>query len=265
MDDEKIARVKNAVRNNFEASPDIYEGFEAKYGFFQDLNARLLVRMSLQPGARVLDVGCGTGSSTAQILESVPDSVVWGLDISPAMLAMARSRLGETGRVKLVEGDAARIVDLVDVKFDAIVYSASIFLVPDFEQSLVQARECLQPGGTVGLTFMDGVYDTRGRNVLAVADSEAQEGISLRRPVQPAHLHAFFRETFPLERSWNEDLGVSLELLRDFYSVPAMSAGLFPKIDYPERVRKVERLFDKAPSVGFVFRWLMLVGQTKAG
>ena len=51
------------------------------------------------------------------------------------------------------------------------------------------------------------------------------------------------------------------ELLKAFYSVPAMSAGLFPKIEYSERVRKVGRLFDHLPKTEHYFRWIFMVGQ----
>lgn len=261
MVDEKTARIKAAIKNNFNASADQYQQFEDRYGFFQELTDMLLARMSPAPGSEILDVGCGTGSSSVHILRAVPDCRVWGLDNSATMLEMARSRLGDEERLSFVEGDGARLGDYFDFRFDTILYSASIFLIPDYPESLRQARALLKEGGSVGLTMMDGLYDTNGRNVLAVADQEAQEGVSLKRPVPLPAFVSLFQKIFPRQRSWNEDLRLPKELLRDFYSVPAMSAGLFPKIEYAERVRKVGRLFDHLPKTEHYFRWIFMVGE----
>ncbi len=261
MDEKKVGRIKRAVQKHFDESPDQYLAFEERYGFFRSLNDRLLERLKPRRGARVLDVGCGTGASSAHIVETVPDSRVFGLDISTEMLATARSTVGESERLTFVEGDASRLSEYFDARFDAIVYSASIFLIPDYRESLDQARQLLAPEGRVGLTFMDGVYNVEGKNALAVADREAGEGVSLRRPVQLANFYSFFTQLFPRSLNWQEDLLYSGQFLRDFFSVPAMSAGLFPGRPYAERLEKVGRLFDHLPKTQSIFRWIVIIGQ----
>jgi ubiquinone/menaquinone biosynthesis C-methylase UbiE len=263
MDPEKIVKIKNAVRTNYNESPGLYDDFEDRYGFFRTLTVTLLARMRLPNGADVLDVGCGTGASTARIAEVVRGSRVCGLDNSSAMLGVARTRVGESDRVSFLEGDAARLRDYFDSHFDGILYNASIFLIPDYEESLRQARDLLKAGGRVGLTFMDGVYDQSNKNALAEADREAGEGVSLKKAVKLPELIAFFKELFPFHESSSEDFRLPLELLRDFFSVQAMSAGLFPHFEYSERVRKVARLFDHLPMTTVFFRWIIMVGRLK--
>ncbi|MCA1961617.1 MAG: class I SAM-dependent methyltransferase [Desulfomonile sp.] len=260
MNQDNSSRIKSAIRENFNQSPDRYQEFEDRYGFFRNLNEILLSRMELSPGSAILDVGCGTGASSLQIADFVPDSRVWGLDISPAMLEVARTRAGNSGRFSFVEGDAARLAEYFDVRFDAIVYAASIFLVPDFRQSLSQACELLKEGGKVGLTFMDGVYTPGGVNAFAEADQKAKVGVSFRKPVKLPELQSFFETHFTSPKTWQENLDVSSEMLKDFYSVPAMSAGLFPGRPYPERVERVRRLIDHLPAGPIVFRWMIMVG-----
>ena len=75
----------------------------------QGSHARTLYPYMLQEitcawGDRVLDLGCGTGALTAQVLEQDPRRQVTGLDLSEQMLAQARARLGD--RVKLIQGDS---------------------------------------------------------------------------------------------------------------------------------------------------------------
>ncbi len=227
MEDIKAARVKQAVRANFEDSPSLYQQFEDRSGFFRNLNRALVGKMDLKPGAAILDIGCGTGASSKQMLDEVPDCRVWGLDISPRMLEMARTRVGGSPRVQFVEGDAARLTELFQVRFDAVVYSASIFLVPDYAQSLRQAADLLQAGGSVGLSFMEGVFGGEGENLVALANEQAGIGASLKRPVQIDDFTGAFTGAFPDHRVWIEEFHLPVNELTGFFSVPAMSAGLF--------------------------------------
>lgn len=264
MDESKIDKIKTAVRRNFDDSPASYERLEAKYGFFRKLNEMLLSRMTVPEGSRILDVGCGTGIVSFHLLDAVPNSTVVGLDNSAAMLDAARARVSDDSRISFVEGDAARLGEYFSEPFDAIVYSASIFLIPDYRESLLSARDLLSPGGKIGVTFMDGLYDAYGRNALALAEQQAGVGVSVRKPVNLPQFHADFREIFPLERSWHEDMMPGKEMLLDFFLVPAMSAGLFPGLPYEERAEKVTRLFGFLPTTSTAFRWAFLVGETRS-
>ena len=262
MDQEKISRIKTAIRGNFDASPAHYQAFEEKYGFFRKLNSSLVNRMKLEAGARVLDVGCGTGASSKHIAEVVPQCKVWGLDISDGMLRQARADVGESDRIAFVKGDAAELTAYFDFDFDAVIYSASIFLIPDYEKSLGQARMLLKQRGSVGLTFMDGLYDSAGNNALELADASAEQGVSLKRAVRLAELRSVFSQLFPRSEEWNEDFELPRELLQGFFSVPAMSAGLFPGTEYEHRLRKIDRLFDHLPSNDVLFRWVLMIGNS---
>jgi ubiquinone/menaquinone biosynthesis C-methylase UbiE len=261
MDEGKITKIKDAVKGNFELSPAYYQSFEDRYGFFRSLNEALVSGMDLPADADILDVGCGTGASSLQLLETLPKCRVWGLDNSPAMLETARSRINESDRLTFVEGDAGKLVDYFSFQFDAIIYSASIFLIPDFKESLRQANDLLKRGGRIGLSFMDGLYDPDGNNLLEIADRQAKEGVSLRKPVTLPEFKAFFSQMFPGHKFWQEDFQLPKDLLREFFSVPAMSAGLFPGFEFSERVGKVSRLLDYLPQSEVLFRWILMVGK----
>ncbi len=256
----KISKIKSAVKNNFETSPDLYEKYENAYGFFGDLNRKLIAGFSFKEHPDILDIGCGTGASTRQISEDIPDAAVWGLDISPAMLQVGRKKYADAARIQFVEGDAARLPKFFNSKFDAIIYSASIFLIPDYHESLRQAAALLKPWGTLALTFMEGVYDSSNANMFDIADRSARQGVSLKKPVQLKELEVFFANLFPNHRIWKEDLKLPITQLREFFSIPAMSAGLFPGISYPERVKKVAALFDHLLSYEPLFRWVFMIG-----
>lgn len=75
-----------------------------------------------QPGERVLDLACGTGTLVRHVAPLVgPRGSVVGLDINPGMLAVAQARTTLDGtRVEWREGDAAAL-DLADRSFDLIL------------------------------------------------------------------------------------------------------------------------------------------------
>ena len=107
--------------------------YDAGAGFEVEHHAEALRLAAIQPGQRVLDVGCGTGRGTVGLAQAVgPDGKVDALDLTEAMLDQARrklERLGLSGRVQLRQGDA-RQLPYPDETFD-LVYSGYMFdLIP---------------------------------------------------------------------------------------------------------------------------------------
>lgn len=92
----------------------------------------------------VLELGIGTGLN----LPLYPADVrLTGVDISPAMLAIARRRADELGRaVDLREADAAEL-PFPDQSFDTIVSTLVLCSVPDDRRVVAEARRVLRPGG----------------------------------------------------------------------------------------------------------------------
>jgi len=261
MDDSKIGRIKSAVKSNFNDSPDLYDAFERRYGFFGTLTRMLSAPMAIGAEAALLDVGCGSGASTRQLAALFPKARIWGLDLSPAMLAAARHNAGPTERICFVEGDAGNLTAAFAKRFDAILYTASIFLVPDFAASLEQARALLTPGGTVGASFMDAVFDQAGQNALVLAEQRLNLGLSLKRPVALETFSDTFQEMFTAAVVWHSDIPVSRQFVSEFFKVPAMSAGLFPGRPHPQRAELVERLVAGLAPGPLVFRWQFAVGR----
>lgn len=92
----------------------------------------------------VLEVAIGTGLNLPLY---GPDLKVTGLDLSPAMLDVARDRAAELGSdVELREGDAHHL-PFPDASFDSVVCTFSLCNIPDQRQAVSEMRRVLRPGG----------------------------------------------------------------------------------------------------------------------
>jgi ubiquinone/menaquinone biosynthesis C-methylase UbiE len=111
---------------------------------------RLVERLDIAHGARVLDIGCGTGRLAQWMLERVgPSGSVIGIDPLAERIAIARSH-GSAARFEVGQAEDLRAFD--DATFDAVVMSSVFHWVSGKAEALAELRRVLQPGGRLGLT-----------------------------------------------------------------------------------------------------------------
>ncbi|MGL5941613.1 MAG: class I SAM-dependent methyltransferase [Waterburya sp.] len=105
---------------------------------------------------RILDLGCGTGSSTLILKQAFPQAEVIGLDISPYMLLMAEYKAKQANLAILWQQGLAEATDFPDNKFDLISVAFLFHETPvHISQAILQ--ECLRllkPGGQI--IILDG-------------------------------------------------------------------------------------------------------------
>jgi len=106
-----------------------------------------MARLSLAPGARVLDIGCGCGQTLVELAELVgPTGVVQGVDISAPMLARAASRTAHLPQVRTVLANAEEHA-LPAASFDAIYSRFGVMFFNDPHRAFANLRQALVPGG----------------------------------------------------------------------------------------------------------------------
>jgi len=97
-----------------------------------------------QAEGEVLEIAVGTGRN----LPYYPDGVrLSGVELSPAMLEIARTRAREVGReIDLRVGDA-QALEFPDESFDSVVCTLSLCTIPDDRAAVAEVRRVLRPGG----------------------------------------------------------------------------------------------------------------------
>jgi SAM-dependent methyltransferase len=132
--------------------------------------AELVIKAaSLQPGERVLDVACGSGTAARSAAAAIgPRGAVIGVDLDEAMLAVARN-------VTVAEGSAAITWQHADAmnlpfpaaSFDAVLCFEGIQFMPDRTRALSGFRRLLKPSGRLIGTIWGPLRENAGYQAIA--------------------------------------------------------------------------------------------------
>jgi ubiquinone/menaquinone biosynthesis C-methylase UbiE len=131
---------------------------------------------------RALDAGCGPGQFTILVAERLPSLEMWGIDLAPTMIELARGHAAASpaaARLHFEVADVARL-PFPDAHFDAVLSSGSIKHWPDPVAGLRELHRVLVPGGRAFIGEM---------NRLAPPEAVARNRERLR--------HWFFRLIYP--------------------------------------------------------------------
>lgn len=155
---------KAMVTATFDSVADTYD--DVGVDFFGPIADGLLAGLHLQPGDRVLDVGCGKGAVLQRAATAVgADGLAVGVDLSPRMVEAARA--ATVGLPVEVHVGDAEDPAVGDATFDAVTSSAVLFFVPDPVRALKAWHAVLRNDGRIGISTF-GDYTTGWRHVDAV-------------------------------------------------------------------------------------------------
>lgn len=175
-------------------------GYELQMGrWSQRLASRFIDFAGVGSGERVLDMGCGTGSLTAEIVRRDGENLVVGLDYSEAYVNYARQQIGDGGGFLVADGAVLPIRDGV---FDRCFSQLVLHFVPEPVVAISELRRVTRPGGVVAATVWDaggGVMVNRlfcDTAAAVVRGGEAfRQRIFGRSMTQPGELERVWRQS----------------------------------------------------------------------
>jgi SAM-dependent methyltransferase len=133
----------------FNVSADSYDGFMGRYS--RPLAAQTADLADIRQGQRVLDVGCGPGALTAELVGRLGPDAVAAVDPSEQFVAAVRERLPGVA----VSRAAAEALPFGDGEFDAALAQLVVHFMADPPAGLREMRRVTKPGGTIAACVWD--------------------------------------------------------------------------------------------------------------
>lgn len=173
--DDPLRQAKAKAAATYDAAADHFD--DEPLAFWERIGRRTVERLGLPAGAKVLDVGCGTGASALPAAHAVgPSGSVVGVDLSARLLDRARAKARTQGlsNIDFRQADMTSL-GYPDGGFDAVVSVFSVFFVPDMESLVRELWRMVRPGGKLAVT-------TWGPRIFEPAYSRWQSAIKQERP-----------------------------------------------------------------------------------
>jgi ubiquinone/menaquinone biosynthesis C-methylase UbiE len=141
--------------------PALYDRLSRIYGLWAALTEsrarrRALQRAAPRDGADILEIAVGTGQLFAQVVRANPRGRTQGIDISPRMLARARTRVAGLAGVAQLEVGNAHALPFPKGAFDLVMVSYLFDLLPEesFPAVIAEIRRVLRDNGRVVVVNM---------------------------------------------------------------------------------------------------------------
>jgi SAM-dependent methyltransferase len=134
---------------NFDVAADAYDRFMGAWS--SGLSAQLATFAGITRGVRVLDVGCGPGNLTAELVGRLGPQAVAAVDPSESFVAAARARHPGVD----VRQAPAEALPFLDSAFDAALAQLVVHFMTDPLVGLEEMARVVRPGGIVAACVWD--------------------------------------------------------------------------------------------------------------
>lgn len=118
---------------------------------------RLLDGLPVPAGARICEIGCGTGRNLIRLARRRPDLELYGIDVSTVMLETAAASIARAGlshRIRLAHSGGIGFDPQAAfgiAAFDAAYFSYVLSMIPDWSTAFDHAAGLVRPGGTLAV------------------------------------------------------------------------------------------------------------------
>jgi SAM-dependent methyltransferase len=185
---------------------------------------------------RWIDVGCGNGAFTEQLIQRCTPTEIQGIDPSEAQITFARTRPGARGAA-FRQGDAM-VLPFDAGRFDAAVMALVIFFVPEPAKGVAEMVRVVRPGGTIAAYVWDALGD--GSPIAPVQVEMRAVGLPTWHPPSAGAsrleaLHGLWTDA-GLEAVETREINVrrTFDDFDDFWKTTTATGGLRPTLEVME-------------------------------
>jgi SAM-dependent methyltransferase len=205
-----LADMKQRVRATWAAGnfPEV-----ARRGLWP-VGERLVRRIGVHAGERVLDVACGTGNAAVRAAQAGGEVV--GVDLTPELFDAAQREAAAAGvSVEWVEGDAEAL-PFPDESFDVVLSTFGVMFAPRHRVAAAELARVLRPGGRLGLC--NWTPEGEQGQIFRALGGFAPPPPPFAEPPLPWGTESHVRELF-------EGTGIELQFERDVVDPPAFPSA----------------------------------------
>ena len=118
---------------------------------------KIIKRSGIEPGMKVLEIGCGSGAFTTFVARALGNGgKVYALDIQPAMLKQLEKKLAKPGNqdiknIKLIQASAYNL-PFENNSLDLVYIITVLQEIPDRQKALAEIKRVLKPEGILAVT-----------------------------------------------------------------------------------------------------------------
>lgn len=155
-------------------SPELAQTYEEVSTRQFDHGKVLIAALNIEPGERVLDVGCGTGRLGDYVAKLVaPSGQVLGVDPLPLRIDIAARK---NPLFKASVGRAEDLSQFADGSFDVVYLNSVFHWVKDKQRAVREILRVLKPGGRIGVNSADA--ERAHQSAALVRDAVLEEGLT---------------------------------------------------------------------------------------
>ena len=145
----------SSVKEVFSGIAGVYDRMNHALSLGLDRRWRRIAARSVATApSKVLDIACGTGDMSLELARAFPDAHVTGVDFTPEMLEIARSKCAREGRIEFFEGNATELPFMKGddgAPFDFATCAWGFRNFPDKAKALSECARVLADGGELAV------------------------------------------------------------------------------------------------------------------
>jgi malonyl-CoA O-methyltransferase len=229
-----------AVIHNFSKGALHYDRQAVVQGICARSLGKYLAGHSL-PSGPILEIGCGTGFVTKEIIRSFPNAPLYITDICPAMLEKCRSNIKACAHFGLLDGEAFDETG----KYAAIISGLTFQWFRNFKTSVQTLYRGLMPGGLLLFSFVEAKSFPEWRKICT----------DLQLPCTANDFPALNEVPFPMH-SWEESIPLvypdALTCLMGFKRIGANTSLKNRRLTASQMLRLL-RYWDEQPQVTLTY------------